>query len=111
MAMGGIDTENVNARLVQSGSALFTLGPDTNSSADAQAAHRVFAGKRMARGFVHVFDSNQAAQTVMHVDQRQLFNAMLLKNFLGILKADAGPRGGNLGRHDFPHWPLEPPFE
>ena len=47
----------------------------------------------------------------MHIDQRQLFNSMLLKNFLGLVETDAWPRGDNFGRHHFPHWTLEPPFE
>src|SRR5690348_8518018 len=33
---------------------------------------------------------------------------MLLENGFGIVETDAGRRGDHSGRHDFPHWPIEP---
>ena len=103
MAVRGVDAQHVDAGAHQRRRALLALGPHADRGADAQPAHLVLARMGMARRLVHVLDRDQAAQAMALVDQRQLFDPMGLEDFLGLLEADAGMGGDDLGRHHFAH--------
>src|ERR1700730_14567691 len=99
MAVGGVDTKDVDTGPYECGDAFLALGADPDCRANPQPAHPILTRKRMARRLVHVFDRDEAAQAIVFVDQWKLFDSMRLQDFLGLLESDTRMRGHHLGGH------------
>jgi hypothetical protein len=80
MTMGGIDQEHIDPGAQQSRHALLAIRPDADCCADPQTTHRIFARIGVARRLVHILHGDEAAQAAMLINQRELLDAICLKN-------------------------------
>ena len=98
MAMGGVEGDGVDRPSDQRLDALFEIGTDPDGCRAAQAAGGIASGVRELLTLEDVFHRDQADQAIVGVDQRQLLDAVLLQDRLGLLQGGALRGGDQSGR-------------
>ena len=87
VAMRGVDGERVDAHFDQLGGALQEVAGGADGAGHAQAALVVLAGVGILQLLLDVFDGDQAFELVVVVDDQQLFDAVLVEDLFGLLRA------------------------
>ena len=93
--MGGVDDEHIGACRDQSLGALVCIDAHAHSGADSQAAVRVLRRLRELDALLNVLDRDQALDAPFGVDDRQLLDAVAMKQLLGL-----GERGSDRSSHE-----------
>ena len=81
MAVGGIDDDDVHARLHQRRHPIVRLFTGADAGAGAQLPVLVLAGVRVGLGFGDVLDGNHALELELRVHQQHLLDAMPMQQF------------------------------
>ena len=89
MTVGGIDDDEIDARLDQCLAAGITGLADAGGGGDAQPALLVLAGIGIGNRFLDVLHRDQTDATVIAVDHQQLLDAMLVQQPFGLVLTDA----------------------
>src|SRR5690606_923936 len=104
VAVGGVDDDEVDARLDQGLGALEGVTGDTDRGADQEPALAVLGGVGVLLGLDEVLDRDQALEHAVVVDQRQLLDLAAAQQLHGARAGDpdlAGDQGH--GGHDLAH--------
>ena len=97
MTVGGVDDEDVDARLGEEACTFVGVAVEADGGTDPQAAFVVLRGQGVFLGLDEVLDGDEAADDVVLIDQRQLLDLVLGEEFEGLLRRDAV--GGGDQRH------------
>ena len=93
MAVGGVDDHEVYAGVDQQPGAIEALVPHGGRGGDAQPPLLVLAGVRIGDRLLDVLDRDQPDAAVPVVDHEELLDAVLVKEALGLVLADALAHG------------------
>src|SRR5205085_6196102 len=100
VSVRGVYHEAVNARAHEFVGALSEVAGRADGRGDAQAAEVVLRGRRVAYGLLYVFDRDETFDVLVHVNDEELFDAVLLKDDLRLVERRADGHGDErLRRH------------
>src|SRR5262249_55115070 len=110
--VGGVDHQGVDASANQFLGALEIIAGGAKGGGDPQPAEIVLGSKRVLDGFLDVFDSDQAFEAIVFVDDQQLFDAVPLQDRLGLVERRANRDGDEIVLcHGFTDRQVEAGFE
>ena len=89
VAVGGVDDEHVDAGVDERLGPLEGVGADPDRGADPEPAPLVLGGVGVLGPLLDVLDGDQPAQDAVVVDDRQLLDAVLPEDLLGLLERGA----------------------
>ena len=95
VAVGGVDDERVDALGDERVGPLLDIGADPDRRGHPQAAPGVTGGVRELLALQDVLHRDQPDQAAVVVDERQLLDAVLLQEGLGLVQG-----GADRGRHE-----------
>ena len=101
LAVRRVQRDHIYLAAHQRGHALHGIARYAHGGGAEQAAIGVLGGIRVFGGLLNVLDGDQAAQHVVFIHQRQLFDAVLGQNLLGLGQRGAHGRGDEIfaGHH------------
>src|SRR5690606_7942300 len=102
MAVGGVDDQQVDARVDKAFGALEPVVTDAGGGRHAKPTLRVLRGMRVELRLLDVLDGDETDAATLAVDDQQLFDAVLVQEPLGLVLIHALAHGDEpFLRHQF----------
>src|SRR5215813_15006769 len=101
MAVGCVDDKAINPGADKCIGSFAVISGCADCGSDPQSAQCIFGCRGILDGFLDVLDGYQSLDSLVVVDDKKLFNPMLLQNRLGLIQSGAdGNRNKRLLCHD-----------
>ena len=111
-AGGGIDAADIDARLHKGRSPFAAVCADADRRSDQQPALAVLGRQRKLDRFLDVLDRDQAHKALLIIDDKKLFDAVLVEDLRGFVAGHSRPRRDEAAAgHDLGHAPVQVAFE
>src|SRR6266542_2705351 len=108
VSVRGVDHQTINARFDQFVGAFAKVAGGPNSGGDPQTSQVVLGGVRIFDCFLNIFDSDQALDALISINNQQFLDPVFLQHSFGLFERSANRNGyQRLFGHDFRDWNLE----
>ncbi len=91
--MRAVETKNIDVTFNQRRAALDDIAGDTYAGRDPQPSELVLAGVRVIVRLFDVLDRDQTLEIALLVDHEELFDAVLVEQYLGLVEGRPDRRG------------------